>query len=47
MTRVKVSEHRGTLCSLRITRRNLVPERKFDVIVRALDNPTLALDALQ
>ena len=41
VTRVRMSKHRNTLCSLHIARRDLVPERKFDVAFWALHDPTL------
>ena len=41
LTCVKMSKRRGTFCSLHITRRDLVPERKFDVTFHALNDPTL------
>ena len=34
------------LCRLHITRRDLVPEREFDVTFCALNDPTLVLNAL-
>ena len=47
LTCVKISKRRGTPCSLHITRRDLVPERKFDVAFWALDNQILSLYAAQ
>ena len=47
LTCVKISKRRGTLCSLHITRRDLVPERNFDVAFRALDDPMLLFNSAE
>ena len=44
---VKMSKHCDTLCSLHIIRRDLVPERKFDIAFRAPEDSMLLLNALE